>query len=78
MDILTKEVRDATEQRFAEALVDEVEIIHFHPRTQAVCSSNVIGVPRTIINESTIVERAVQEETFLEHVLKAAKSEDTE
>jgi glutaredoxin-like protein len=29
MDILTKEVREATEQRFSEALVNKVEIIHF-------------------------------------------------
>jgi predicted DsbA family dithiol-disulfide isomerase len=37
---------------------------------------HVIGVPRTIINESITIEGAVPEETFLEHVLKAAKSED--
>lgn len=37
---------------------------------------NVIGVPRTIINESISVEGAVPEEAFLEQVLKATKTED--
>ena len=37
----------------------------------------VIGVPRTIINESIVVEGAVPEETFLEHVLKAAKGDES-
>jgi glutaredoxin-like protein len=37
---------------------------------------NVIGVPRTIINESISVEGAAPEEAFLEQVLKATKTED--
>jgi glutaredoxin-like protein len=32
---------------------------------------NVFGVPKTVINETTFIEGAVTEETFLEHVLKA-------
>lgn len=35
---------------------------------------NVVGVPRTIINESFTVEGAVPEEVFLENILKAAES----
>jgi glutaredoxin-like protein len=38
---------------------------------------DVVGVPRTIINESITIEGAVPEETFLEHVLNAAKTKDT-
>lgn len=38
---------------------------------------DVVGVPRTIINESIIIEGAVPEMTFLDHVLKAAKPGDT-
>ncbi len=34
---------------------------------------NVLGVPKTVINENTFIEGAVQEEVFLEHVLKSLK-----
>ena len=33
---------------------------------------HVFGVPKTVINETVLVEGAVPEEVFLEHVLKAA------
>lgn len=36
---------------------------------------NVAGVPRTIINESIIIEGAVPEEIFLQNVLKAVRPE---
>jgi len=51
-------------------MVEATEFPHLAQKYQ------VIGVPRTIINESITIEGAVPEETFLEHVLKAAKSED--
>ena len=37
----------------------------------------VTGVPRTIINETVIIEGAVPEDAFLEHILKAAEAGDT-
>jgi glutaredoxin-like protein len=37
---------------------------------------NVVGVPRSIINESVTVEGAVPEEIFLQNVLKAAQPEE--
>jgi glutaredoxin-like protein len=37
---------------------------------------SVVGVPRTIVNESITIEGAVPEEIFLEHVLKALKAGD--
>lgn len=53
-------------------VADMVEATEFPHLTQ---KYQVIGVPRTIINESIVVEGAVPEETFLDHVLKAAKPE---
>jgi hypothetical protein len=38
---------------------------------------NVIGVPRTIINEDVTMEGSVSEEIFLEHVLRAVKPDET-
>lgn len=35
---------------------------------------DVIGVPRTIINETTIIEGSVPEETFLDQLLKGVKT----
>jgi glutaredoxin-like protein len=35
---------------------------------------DVVGVPRTIINEAIIIEGSVPEETFLDNILKAAQS----
>jgi len=53
-------------------VADMVEATEFPHLAQ---KYNVIGVPRTIINESITVEGAVPEEVFLENVLKAAESE---
>ena len=65
-------------QQFAvessQIVADMVEATEFPHLAQ---KYHVIGVPRTIINESITVEGAVPEETFLEHVLKAAKPENT-
>jgi glutaredoxin-like protein len=36
---------------------------------------NVAGVPRTVINETAVIEGAVPEETFLDAVLKAGREE---
>jgi glutaredoxin-like protein len=58
----------------SQILADMVEATEFPHLAQ---KYNVIGVPRTIINESTVVEGAVPEEAFLEYVLKAAKPEET-
>ena len=55
-------------------VADMVEATEFPHLTQ---KYHVIGVPRTIINESITVEGAVPEETFLEHVLKATRPEET-
>ena len=52
---------------------DMVEATEFPHLTQ---KYNVVGVPRTVINESITVEGAVPEETFLEQVLKAIKTEE--
>lgn len=54
-------------------VADMVEATEFPHLAQ---KYNVIGVPRTIINESITVEGAVPEEVFLENVLKAAESKD--
>lgn len=54
-------------------VADMVEATEFPHLTQ---KYNVVGVPRTIINESIVVEGAVPEETFLEHVLKAVAPEN--
>jgi glutaredoxin-like protein len=54
-------------------VADMVEATEFPHLSQ---KYNVVGVPRTIINESITVEGAVSEEIFLEQVLKAAKSEE--
>lgn len=54
-------------------VADMVEATEFPHLAQ---KYNVIGVPRTIINESITVEGAVPEEVFLENVLKAAESTD--
>ena len=54
-------------------VADMVEATEFPHLAQ---KYNVIGVPRTVINESIIVEGAVPEETFLEQVLKATKTEN--
>lgn len=54
-------------------IADMVEATEFPHLAQ---KYNVIGVPRTIINESIVVEGAVPEEVFLENVLKAAEVED--
>jgi len=35
---------------------------------------SVMGVPKTVINETTFIEGAVPEEAFLEHILKAQSS----
>ncbi len=55
-------------------VADMVEATEFPHLAQ---KYHVIGVPRTIINESITVEGAVPEETLLEHVLKATKPEET-
>ena len=52
-------------------MVEATEFPHLAQKYQ------VIGVPRTIINESITVEGAVPEEIFLEHVLKAAKPDES-
>jgi glutaredoxin-like protein len=52
-------------------MVEATEFPHLAQKYQ------VIGVPRTIINESIVVEGAVPEGTFLEHVLKAVKKEES-
>jgi glutaredoxin-like protein len=54
-------------------VADMVEATEFPHLTQ---KYNVVGVPRTVINESITIDGAVPEETFLEHVLKATKTED--
>ena len=54
-------------------VADMVEATEFPHLTQ---KYNVVGVPRTVINESITVEGAVPEETFLEQVLKAIKTEE--
>ena len=56
-------------------VADMVEATEFPHLTQRY---NVIGVPRTIINESIQLEGSVPEETLLEHVLKVRKPEDNE
>jgi glutaredoxin-like protein len=56
-------------------VADMVEATEFPHLTQRY---NVIGVPRTIINDSIHVEGAVPEETLLEHVIKVLKPEDNE
>ena len=33
---------------------------------------HVFGVPKTVINETVFIDGAVPEDTFLEHILKAA------
>lgn len=58
----------------SQIVADMVEATEFPHLAQ---KYHVIGVPRTIINESITVEGAVPEETFLEHVLKATKTEET-
>jgi glutaredoxin-like protein len=55
-------------------VADMVEATEFPHLAQ---KYHIVGVPRTIINESITVEGAVPEETLLEHVLKAAKPEET-
>lgn len=57
----------------SQIVADMVEATEFPHLSQ---KYNVTGVPRTIINESITVEGAVSEEIFLEHVLKAVKSDD--
>lgn len=52
-------------------MVEATEFPHLAQKYQ------VIGVPRTIINETITVEGAVSEKTFLEHVLEAANPEKT-
>jgi len=54
-------------------VADMVEATEFPHLTQ---KYNVVGVPRTVINESITVEGAVPEEIFLEQVLKATKTEN--
>ncbi|UCE39781.1 MAG: thioredoxin family protein [Candidatus Aminicenantes bacterium] len=58
----------------SQIVADMVEATEFPHLAQ---KYNIVGVPRTIINESIIVEGAVPEEIFLEHVLKAIKPEET-
>jgi glutaredoxin-like protein len=57
-------------ERIIADMVEATEFPHLAQKYQ------VVGVPRTIINESIMVEGAVPEETFLEHVLKAKKAEE--
>jgi glutaredoxin-like protein len=52
----------------SQILADMVEATEFPHLAQ---KYNVVGVPRTIINESSTVEGAVPEKEFLEHVLRA-------
>ncbi len=54
-------------------VADMVEATEFPHLAQ---KYNVVGVPRTVINDSITVEGAVPEETFLEQVLKATGLED--
>ena len=54
-------------------VADMVEATEFPHLAQ---KYNVVGVPRTVINESITVEGAVPEETFLERVLMATKPEE--
>jgi glutaredoxin-like protein len=55
-------------------VADMVEATEFPHLSQ---KYSVIGVPRTIINESFTVEGAVSEEIFLENVLRAANPDKT-
>jgi glutaredoxin-like protein len=52
-------------------MVEATEFPHLAQKYQ------VMGVPRSVINESIIVEGAVPEKTFLEHVLKAAQPDES-
>ncbi len=54
-------------------VADMVEATEFPHLAQ---KYSVVGVPRTIVNESITIEGAVPEETFLDHVLKALESGD--
>jgi glutaredoxin-like protein len=54
-------------------VADMVEATEFPHLAQ---KYNIVGVPRTVINESISVEGAVPEETFLENVMKANRTED--
>ena len=54
-------------------VADMVEATEFPHLAQ---KYNVVGVPRTVINESITVEGVVPEETFLERVLMATETEE--
>jgi glutaredoxin-like protein len=56
--------------RIVADMIESTEFPHLAQKYQ------VVGVPRTVINESITIEGAVPEETFLENVLKVVHTEE--